>query len=228
MKKNSMAISIIITLIFLASCAPFAATPIPTPVQTATLETPPTSTPTATATETPLPTDTPMPPTSTMTPTPDYAQIQLIGAYSIYDANGSFTQLILELGTLKGDFHGIGDGANYRCNFRTDFPTQLDCFGPSVPFQKSIKFALYISTLPEPIFDTTYKITTAAPTPMGMYCEIEPLWTEVLHYQGDVGCYAVSCWINGVYYGGVQNSCKQYWPWIPPGLVPTALPTPRP
>ena len=231
MNHYKKALAMIISLIILSSCAPGAATPIQTPIPTVSQVIPPTSTPTATATQTPLPTATPVPPTSTLVPTPDYSQIKLVGAHSISGQYGSFTQVILEMGSLQGEFYGIGGLDNYKCEFRQDIPTQINCIGAPVPTDKLINFSLFISTQTEPVFSTSYRFTGPSPTPAGMYCEIEGLWTDIIKsrgYYAEPGCYAVTCWIDGKYYGGVEDSCIEYWPWIPPGLYPTPLATHTP
>jgi len=230
MKISKVALSIVLILILIISCSPNTTLSTEPTIPTKSQVTNPshTSTTTATASQTPTTKTTSLSATSTITPTPDYSQITLFGAQDIRELYGSATLLILEMGTIRGDFFGIGDGEKYSCEFSKDFPTQLNCFGPTVPYQKKVDFSLFVITNSEPIFNTTFRFSGPPPTPMGMYCEIEPLWTDVLNHIGNVGCYAVTCWINGSYYGGVQDSCKEYWPWIPPGLISTALPTLKP
>jgi len=218
----------IISLMIISSCAPGPTTPTQTPIATVTQETSSTSTPTPfmPVVDTPLPTSTPVPPTSTMTPTPDFTQIQLVGNYAISGQYGSFTQIILEMGSLQGEFYGIGGLDNYKCEFRQDIPTQINCIGAPVPTNTLINFSLFTSSQTEPVFSTSYSFTGPLPTPVGMYCEIEGLWTDIIKsrgYNAEPGCYAVTCWIDGKYYGGVEDSCIEYWPWIPPGLYPTPL-----
>lgn len=225
MKLFKMAVFIVPVVMLITSCSPNPIKPTDTLFPTLPQETVALSTPTATASQTALPSATSIPATMTLTPTPDYSQIKLYGTRDVRGGYGSLTLVILEMGNLQGEYFGMGDGNKYNCEFSEDFPSQLNCFGPIVPYQQKIKFSLFIPTSPDPVFNTTFSFTGPGPTPMGMYCEIEPLWTEVLNHIGNVGCYAVTCWINGTYYGGVQDSCKQYWPWIPPGLIPTALPT---
>jgi hypothetical protein len=186
----------------------------------------PTYTPTSLPSQTPLPSQTSTQVANTATPTPDFSKISLYGVQDVRESYGSFTLVILEMGSSAGVFYGMGNGERYPCQYSKDYPTQLNCFGPTVAYQQKVNFSLYLTTLPDPVFNTAFRFSGPPPTPMGMYCEIEPLWTEVLHHIGGVGCYAVTCWVNGTYYGGVQDSCKEYWPWIPPGLFPTALPTP--
>jgi len=231
MKLSKVVLPIVLFTFLLASCSPNTVqtteTEIPTIIQTTAA--PSTSTLTATASQTPQPSVTNIPPTITVTPTPDYTQIKLYGAHLIQGNYGSLTQVSLEMGNLQGEFYGIAGNDNYKCKFRKDIPTQMDCVGAPVPENKRINFSLFISTQTEPIFKTTYIFSGVMPTPQGMVCEIEGLWTDIIKSRGYIsepGCYAVTCWINGTYYGGVQDSCKEYWPWIPQGLFPTPLPTP--
>jgi len=221
--KNSKAGVFLLSLLFLASCSP--AIPVASETATKILDAliPSTSTPTLFPSQTPLPSLTSTQIASSATPTPDYSKILLYGTDESY---GSYTLVILEMGILSGEFYGMGNGEKYSCQYSKTSPTQLNCFGPGVAYQQKVDFSLYLISLPEPVFNTTFRFSGPPPTPMGMYCEIEPLWTEVLHHIGGVGCYAVTCWVDGKYYGGVQDSCKEYWPWIPPGLFPTPLPTP--
>jgi len=217
--------AIIIPLVILTSCSPSIIIPsrtleiIPTqvviPTSTQTL----TQTPTPTETPTLIPTS-----TSTMIPTPDYSQIRLIGAHRIDNSFGSFTQIILEMGNIQGVFYGFSNNENYVCRTRNGYPSQLICDGGSVPFDKRMLFTLYSSNPDYAIFSTYYLVIDPNPTPIGMYCEIEGLWTDAVGHLDAPGCYAVTCWIDGKYYGGVVDSCVDYWPWIPPGLYPTPLP----
>jgi hypothetical protein len=47
-----------------------------------------------------------------------------------------------------------------------------------------------------------------------MTCEIEPLW--ILPLTGPEGCYAVTCYINGVYYDGTPKTFDLLWRWPVP------------
>jgi hypothetical protein len=233
MSRKGWVVFILIFLIILTSCSPATVAPSKAASSTNTRTIVPTAT--QTLTQTPLPTDTltPLPPTSTNTPvpTPDYSQIQLYGTYQVNNSYGTFTQVILEMGNLEGEFYGVGNDDKYKCQFRKDIPTQLDCIGNSISLNTAVNFSLYTTTQPEAVFRTYYRFSAAMPTPDGMVCEVEGLWTDIIKSRGYIsepGCYAVTCWINGVYYGGVQDSCKEYWPWIPPGLVATPLPTHTP
>lgn len=219
MGKFRLVFPLIIISFVLGACSPQPAEIPPLPTSTETQV--PSATATLEPSQTPTSTDTPIPPTITPTSTPDFTQIKLIGAYDIHQVYGSFTQIIIEMGTLTGNYYGMVDGVKYKCSFRNDFPTQMNCFGPNVFYGRNYKFALYSELLQEPIFNSSFIFTSPPPTPVGMYCEIEGLWTELVGKIGGVGCYAVTCWINGVYYGGTQDSCKNPWPWIPPGLIPT-------
>jgi hypothetical protein len=233
MKNNALLVYLFV--IILTSCSPAKAqvsqTPISANAQVVI------STSSQTLTQTPLPTETPtpIPPTATSTliiPTLDYNQIKLFGAHLINNAYGSFTQVILDMGNLQGNFYGIGNADKYKCEFLKDNPTQLNCTGNPVLSEKLITFSLFITEQSEPIFSTTYRFIVALPTPNGMYCEVEGLWTDLMqslhNYHNEPGCYAVTCWIDGSYYGGVEDSCKKYWPWIPPGLFPTPVGTRAP
>jgi len=51
-------------------------------------------------------------------------------------------------------------------------------------------------------------------TPEGMWCEIEPLWVAPL--TGPEGCYAVTCYLNGVFVNeGTPNTCERPWMYGP-------------
>jgi hypothetical protein len=52
------------------------------------------------------------------------------------------------------------------------------------------------------------------PTPVGMKCEVEPLWVSPL--TGTYGCYAVTCYIGNTYYGGTKDTCVNPWIWPVP------------
>lgn len=229
MKLYKVAVFIVPIVLFITSCSPNPTEPTDTLVPTLPQETVALSTPTATASQTALPSATSIPATMTMTPTPDYSQITMIGAYAIQGSYGNFTQVILDIGNLQGEFYGKAGTDPYKCEFRTDIPTQINCVGVPVTKDRQIKFSLFLPSMTEPVFSTSFILAGAIPSPQGMVCEIEPLWTDVIRARGyfaEPGCYAVSCWIDGKYFGGVQDSCKEYWPYMPPGLFPTPLPTP--
>jgi hypothetical protein len=229
MKFFRMAVFIVPVVLFITSCSPNPIKPMATSVPTIPQENVALSTSTATASQTALPSATSIPATMTMTPTPDYSQITMIGAYAIQGSYGNFTQVILDIGNLQDKFYGMAGTDPYKCEYRTDIPTQINCVSVPVLKEKRIFFSLFIPSNTEPVFSTSFILSGAIPTPAGMVCEIEPLWTDVIRARGYIaepGCYAVSCWVDGKYFGGVQDSCKEFWPWMPPGLFPTPLPTP--
>lgn len=180
---------------------------------------------TSTPSQAPSPIATLIIPSRTANPTPDYSQIKWIGSHEIWLLDNSFTQVIIDVGTLQGHYFGMADGENFRCEYRTDYVTQINCFGPIMPHHQSIEFMLFMISQTEPIFTNKFKFLSPLPTPIGMTCEIEGLWTELVGKIGEIGCYAVTCWVDGEYYGGTSDSCKVPWPWIPPGLIPTATPS---
>lgn len=231
MKILKAALLFVMTIFFIASCSPIPVESVEThkPTNYEEIGSPSISIPTASPSVTPIPSKTLITPTITITPTPDYSLIKLVGAFVVQNNYGYFTQVILDLGNLKGEFYGKVGTELFNCEFRKDITSQIDCIGIPVIKDRWIKFSLFIPTNVEPIFTTSFLIPGAIPTPEGMVCEIEGLWTDVIRARGyfaEPGCYAVTCWIDGKYYGGVQDSCKEYWPWIPPGLFPTPLPTP--
>jgi hypothetical protein len=201
-------------ILLLSACGPAAATPIPIDVasistqavETAyaglTLSAPnstaaPTLTPTLAATETP-----------TATATPDLSVIKFD---AIYFQNGNMLVVTFKLNGARGQFSGEGNGYLFECTSLPDTPDALRCVGAYQAPGRQMVFHLFANSNPTPILATELIIPNTYPsTPVGMWCEIEPLWVAPL--TGPEGCYAVTCYRNGVFVNeGTPNTCDQPW-----------------
>jgi len=209
---RSSSILAFLAILMITACSPtLAATELPVPAS----DTPPplpteTSTPEPSAT--PIPTNTLIPTsTSTATPTPDYSQVKLERTFAVYE---QYSQVFLNMGTLEGEYYAIGrhsklENIQFRCAYNPKMQTELICDGASIPFGYKIYFTLYKTGTDEPVYDNTLTFTGPIPSPTGVVCEVEPL-TEA--YAGDVGCFAITCYQDGIWYGGSENTCKKPWP----------------
>ena len=177
-------------------------TPVPVPSETSTPEPSATLIPSVT----PIPTE-----TSTATPTPDYTQIHLVRTYAVYQQS---SQVFLNMGTLLGEYYAVGhypkmENVDFNCEFDADKTTEMVCTGTGIPFGLGIYFILYKAETDEPIYNNIVTFTGPIPSPVGVVCEIEPLWES---NQGDLGCWAITCYQNGVWYGGTGDTCYKPWP----------------
>ena len=203
MKRSLLFITLIVFVV--TGCAP--AIQVPTPTATLLLAT---DTPQPTATSTP--TETPVP-TPTASPTPDFSVVKFDKYYSI----GTTTMVIVyALNGVRGEFHATGkDIYMYECKYDPDNADKLLCQGAYQGLGREIIFKLYEVSRVDPILINNILIEPLyPPTPEGMTCEIEPLWVLPLH--GTYGCYAVTCYLNGGYYGGTTDTCIQPWLWPVP------------
>jgi len=189
-----------------------------------TIETTPTYnnatiTPTLTSTLTPTPSVTAL---STATSLPDYTQIEFLNFDAVYNVSSRFE---VNMHGLTGDYYASGrviDGALffYQCNFRTDKPTQLVCESGPLPFNTKVNLQLYLEETDELVFSRQINYDFVShgevyPSPTGVMCEGEPQWNGFTSaHQLDRGCFAMSCWQNGEYLWGTDNTCRDPWPFL--------------
>ncbi len=184
---------------------------------------------TPTLTFTPKPT---VKPTSTFTP--DYSQIEFLNFDAVYNASSRFE---FEMNELTGNYYASGrinDGVliSYKCEFRTDKPTHLVCSSGPLPFDTKVNLQLYEESTNELVF--SYQILynfvshgEVIPSPTGVICEGEPQWNgKIPAHQLGVGCFAMSCWQNGQYLWGTDNTCREPWPFVWKYEHPLNIPTP--
>ncbi len=205
--RKIIRLAALIALVILGACTPVAPPQqfiSPVPVNTSTSLPSPTIEPT----QTPKPTATS---TATSIPTPDYSLIKFAYLY----ANGTTeTVFVFNLNGIRGMFHGEGNKYLYTCKSLPDNADKLYCTGDYQASGRNVVFQLFDAGRKDPV--QTMKIGIPSyipPTPIGMTCEIEPLWVAPL--TGSYGCYAVTCYIGGQYYGGTEDTCTNPWPWWP-------------
>ncbi len=190
-----------------------------------------TSSPTlAENTSTPLPTETPLPPTATATVTPtatitvtpsiDPQAIELL-YYDFYlERSSSFG---FNLNYTSGDYFGQGvlpDGSilNYTCRFDAQQAGRLVCSNGAIPYGGKIDFSLLRADTRDVIYRQIFLYDVmmhgeVVPTPMGMNCELEPQWNGgVPDHELGYNCFAISCWQNGKFFWGSNNTCETGWP----------------
>jgi len=190
-----------------------------------------TKTPTITSTLTPIPSKTVTP---TATFLPDYTRIEFLYFDAVYNVSSRFA---LNMNELSGDYYASGRVNNgalfaYKCDFRTDKTTQLVCESGPLPFDTKVNLQLYLENTDELVFSqqinynfVSYGEVIASPT--GVMCEGEPQWNGAIPaHQLDKGCFAMSCWQNGNYLWGTDNTCRDPWPFLWKYEHPLNLPTP--
>ena len=121
---------------------------------------------------------------------------------------------VFALNGAQGSFHGQGNEYPYECRLLTEQPDKLYCFGAYQAPGREMLFMLFEANRSDPIL-TIETITPSAypPTPVGMRCEIEPLWVGL---GGETGCYAVTCYVGDSVYGSTPNTCDKPWKWPVP------------
>lgn len=201
-------------ILLLSACGPAAATPTPidvSAISTSAVETAyaglTQSVPTATIIPTLAATATP-----TATATPDLSVIKF---EVIYFQNGNMLVVTFKLNGARGQFSGEGNGYLFECSTLPDALDTLRCVGDYQAPGRQMVFHLLANNNPTPILATELIIPNTYPsTPVGMWCEIEPLWVAPL--TGPEGCYAVTCYRNGVFVNeGTANTCDQPWMYGP-------------
>jgi hypothetical protein len=183
-------------------------------------------------TDTLAPTLTPMPstltPTITMTPTVAISATPTLDAEGITLINFDFRQnqsstFQFAMNYSSGDYYATGrlqDGTllPYNCSFLPDQPSTLHCSGGVVPFNGRVNFQLYQQDTNQMIFSEVFlnNVLTHGeilPSPTGVICEIEPQWNGFKpDHQLSKGCFAMSCWQNGKFLWGSDNTCINKWP----------------
>lgn len=172
---------------------------------------------------TPLPTSSPEPVLPTSQPSATYtaviapsvtpAVLQWLD-FSVEFAN--YTQVVLEFNLQAGSYYGEGVKANgeslpFRCSFKIPPSTELVCRGAPLLSGESMNFMLYDAVTGMLVYRNRFSNIGAVPTPAGMVCEVEPQWNNQGHELGQ-GCFAISCYLNGVSFYGNNNTCEEPWP----------------
>ena len=164
-----------------------------------------------------LPSFTPAIPTATwtMTPTVIPAVVQVNRFYVQFN---QYTQIDLVMNTQAGLYYGTGLSSagvtiNFNCSFKLAPSTDLVCKGDSIPVGASVDFSLLSSATGETLYKNVFTYRGAVPTPTGMSCEVEPQWNgRIPDHQLDVGCFALTCYQNGSFFYGNNNTCEIPWP----------------
>lgn len=214
-KKKSLIFSFLVLIFFATACGSMVAQSEPTLASTTmapavpTLEDTPTPSPTAT--------ETPLPPTPTETSTPTTSP-EVLQWLSFYVQFSEYSQISLEFNTQAGFYYGMGTATNgssidYTCTFRQAPSTELVCKGAPIPVGASVDFSLYDANSGSQVYRNTFTYRGAVPTPMGLTCEVEPQWNgDIPAHQLGQGCFALSCYLNGAFYYGNNNTCEKPWP----------------
>jgi hypothetical protein len=212
--KHIFAPFALVVILVLAACGPAAATSTPinvSAISTSAVETAfaalTQSVPTATLVPTLSATNTPA-----VTATPDYSVIKFD---LIYFQDGTRLVVTFKLNNVRGEFTGEGNGYLFNCTTLSDTPDNLRCVGPYQAPGRELLFHLFAVNNTTPILEIGLIVPSTYPsTPVGMWCEIEPLWVAPL--TGPEGCYAVTCYLNGIFVNeGTPNTCDQPWMYGP-------------
>lgn len=229
MKRSSifLLIAIFIVMSFgLMACSDQAQYTPTSTESAATLPPTETSTPVPTETQTPVPSA-----TATATPAPTAAlEVRYAGNSHVYLQSSAVT---LSLNVTEGDFYATATSSSeqlfYTCQFETSQLNYLDCIGGNAPLDTKLDFKLFRKDTNEMVFEKIVTFARFTATPEGMVCEAEPQWNSnglPAHMLG-TGCFAVSCWQNGNFFWGFNDTCEKQWPfeWEFPHPLATFMPT---
>lgn len=207
---------LLICIFILAACAPTtSATEIPTisaatQVPSSTPEPVPSATPEPSATATAT-----LEPSATATATLDPLKVTYKSVSTDWPTNSAIT---FELSQNTGDYYAYvsragGYSQSYSCRFAVADPYELNCQGGKFSFKGAVYVELHEKTTSEVLFTQTIQFASIVPTPTGMACEIEPQWNgAIADHQKETGCFAASCWQNGVFFYGSDYVCEGQWP----------------
>ncbi len=170
-------------------------------------------------TQTPTPTPTVPTQEPTVTNSVEITPDQTPGVVQWLDFHvefANYTQVSLEFNLQQGTYYGEGETSGrainaFRCSFKMPPSTELVCRGDPLLAGESMNFTLYDTANGTPIYRNRFSNVGSVPTPVGMVCEVEPQWNNQGHELGQ-GCFAISCYLNGVTYYGNNNTCEEPWP----------------
>lgn len=213
----------------IAACTPQAATAteIVPPTATAVLAT---NTPLPTETDTPVPTATTAPTmTATAVPTEEL-RVRYIGNNHVYQKSSTVT---LSMSVTEGNFYGVATSSvsevKFACKFESIELNYLVCSGGNVPLDTTIDFKLYRAETDESVFEQTFVFPREKTIPSGVSCEVEPQWNSTGEPQHELGtgCFAASCWKDGQFFWGSNDTCVKPWPfeWDFPHPLAALMPT---
>lgn len=95
-----------------------------------------------------------------------------------------------------------------------------------MPLKQNAYINLYDSSTNELVYSNMISFTGIVPTPTGMSCEVEPQWNGFIPaHQGDKNCFALTCYQNGSFFYGDNNTCDQPWPFEWDFIHPLSTPT---
>jgi hypothetical protein len=214
MKKTIVLMAIIVLV--LAACTP-KATPLPVevPLTGASEQVRPTVTPTLAPTAEPPqqpPTETPtVVPTSTLEP----IIISLVNTSAVHKTS---TRFVLDFSASVGTYHAVanfpgGGPIQYDCAFDPAYLNHLVCVGGTIPFNVGAYTMLYRDGVDAPVYSNLLFYRGIVATPVGIACEVEPQWGYPPNHDfAPQGCYAVTCYLNSVFFWGSNNTCDKEWP----------------
>jgi hypothetical protein len=206
---------VLIGIIVLTACTSKQAS---LPVETATVSPTERPTPTLTLAPTMDPSATP-PPTVTATIPPtstaEQSKITLFNTSAIYQTS---TQFILEFSVPTGEYYAVarypgGGPIQYICKFDANQLNHLVCKGATIPFRAGAYTMVYRMGTEELVYSNVLYYQGIVFTPVGISCEVEPQWGyPPFHDFAPPGCYAVTCYLNSVFFWGSNNTCDKKWP----------------
>jgi hypothetical protein len=138
---------------------------------------------------------------------------------------------VLDASSATGSYYATAstdssDTSKYVCAFSQTNQYRLTCTGGAMPFKQHVYINLYDSSTNEPVYSNMITFTGIVPTPTGMSCEVEPQWNGFIPaHQGDKNCFALTCYQNGNFFYGDNNTCDQPWPFEWDFVHPLSTPT---
>jgi hypothetical protein len=141
------------------------------------------------------------------------------------------SMFVLDASSATGSYYATAsadgsDASKYVCAFSQTNQYRLTCTGGAMPFKQHAYINLYDSSTNELVYSNTITFAGIVPTPTGMSCEVEPQWNGFIPaHQGDKNCFALTCYQNGSFFYGDNNTCDQPWPFEWDFIHPLSTPT---
>jgi hypothetical protein len=129
------------------------------------------------------------------------------------------SKFVLSFSTPGGSYYALASyqgskSITYQCEFDKSQPKYLVCNGGGVPANTSVYINLFKTDTNEKVYSNVMSFSGIIPTPTGMSCEVEPQWNgRIPAHQLQQNCFALSCWQNGTFFFGSDNTCVDPWPY---------------
>jgi hypothetical protein len=137
-----------------------------------------------------------------------------MGSSAVWQKSSSF---ILQFNQAVGSYYATGSaqglGTTYTCAFDSTNPTNLNCTGAPMPYDTQVYIQLFDAITKTNVYSNMITFARNRAMPAGMVCDSEPQWGgDIPAHQLGWGCFAITCYQNGVVFYGNNELCLGEWP----------------